>query len=389
MRIAISSEAFRVNRMLVLIVTACVSTGIVALASASYPRSMSLFGDPHFLLKRQLIWIGLGLMAASASRRIDYHVWERWAVPIALLNAALLILVLVVGKEIGGGRRWIRIGIINFQPSEFAKFVSIVMTSAWMCSVPLRTGRLKEGILVPGVGLGFLMLMILFEPDVGTAFLIGATGALLLFVGGARIDVLGGSALFSIAVLFIYVRLDPLRWRRILAWIWPERYPDIAYQYLQAKKAFIMGGTHVDLGSSLQKHFYLPEVHTDFILPIVGEELGLLGSLAVLMLFTGFLSCGIIIALNARDAFGRMMAFGITAMIMLQAIINMSVVTGLLPTKGISLPFFSYGGSGLLVALFEVGVLLNIGRQHGNTAHGRWARTEHHGWWKNRQNLET
>jgi cell division protein FtsW len=281
-----------------------------------------------------------------------------------LLSVALLILVLIFGPRINGCRRWLLFGPISVQPSELAKLATVIMLAYWFSRVPLRIGRLREGLLIPGFGLGVVMGLVLLEPDFGTTALIGAVGWAILLLAGADKRWLVGAALVGALLLFLYVRFDPRRWELILAWWDPEGHPKLAYHYLQAKKAYMLGGVSgVGYLNSIEKHFYLPEVHTDFILPIVGEEMGLVGTLSVVALFAGFFACGTLVSLLIPDLFGRLLGLGITILITLQAVFNVCVVTGLLPTKGLALPFFSYGGSNLLMTLIECGILIGLGRQ--------------------------
>jgi cell division protein FtsW len=283
---------------------------------------------------------------------------------LAVLSVLLLVLVLIVGRRINGCQRWLQVGPVSFQPSELAKLSSVLMLAYWYARVPLRVGRLKEGLILPGLGLGVVLGLVLKEPDFGTTALIGAVGWVILLIGGGNKWWLSGAAVVGAILLFAYVRCDPHRWELVLAWWDPEGHPRLAYHYLQAKKAYMLGGvTGVGYLNSMSKQHYLPEVHTDFILPIVGEELGLAGTLSVVALFAGFCVCGAAISLQVQDFFGRLLGLGITILITLQAVFNMCVVTGLLPTKGLALPFFSYGGSNLLMTLIECGILVNLGRE--------------------------
>jgi len=359
-----STIARIVARGFVWFVTALAASGIVALASAGTVRGAALYDDPFFFLKRQLVWLGMGIVAAFFTSKWDYRRWRMIACPVGLFSVALLILVLVVGRRINGCQRWLELGPITFQPSELAKFVSVLMLAYWFARVPLRIGRLKEGLIIPGLGLASVLILVLMEPDFGTTALIAAVGWIILFLAGANKRLLVGAAIAGVVLLFLYVRFDPHRWELVLAWWDPEGHPRLAYHYLQAKRAYMLGdSTGVGYMNSMQKHLYLPEVHTDFILPIVGEELGLAGTLSVVALFTGLCVCGTVISLQVRDLFGRLLGFGITILITLQAMFNICVVTGVFPTKGLALPFFSYGGSNLLMTLMECGILVNMGRE--------------------------
>ena len=353
--------------ILLIIVLVLAALGIVMLASTSSVRGGRAYQDPSHFLKRQVVWLLLGILVAfAAAFLIDYHWWQRLVIPIIVLCVVSLLLVFVpnVGRKVGGARRWVGIGSMNVgQPSEFAKFAVIIMLSAWMTRIGRRASRLKEGLLLPLGALGVILVLVIAEPDYGTTFLIGLVGLSIMFAGGTRLSHLIISGTIGVCAFALAILQSPVRMRRFMAFCMPEKYPDAAYQMKQSVSAFILGGASgVGLGRSLQKHSYLPEAHTDFILAIIGEELGVVASLAVVVLFAGMLVCGILICLNARDVFGRLVAFGITTMIALQTVINIGVVTGCLPTKGLPLPFISAGGSSLVMSLLCVGVLLNIAR---------------------------
>ncbi|MFH0953767.1 MAG: putative peptidoglycan glycosyltransferase FtsW [Verrucomicrobiota bacterium] len=351
----------RVPRALMYVVLALVTLGLVVLASASSVRGEVTAGDPGYFWKKQMAWLGVGLPAGWLASLVDYRRWRKLARPLMLITLLLLLLVLLFGPRIGGSRRWLHAGGFSVQPTELAKFAAVAFLAERMSRVPLRAERLKEGLLGPGVGMGLMILLIMLEPDVGASLLIGAVGWTVLLVSGARLLYLLGGGLAGVAAIGAYIRLNPVRWGRIEAWLWPDQHPDIAYHFLEARNAFVLGGAGINPGGSMQKHFYLPEAHTDFIFAILGEEFGVWGSLGVVMLFVAFLVCGILISLRVHDRFGRLLAFGLTMTITLQALIHVAVVTGAVPTKGITLPFFSYGGSSLVMALLQAGILLNIG----------------------------
>ncbi len=351
---------------LVGIVLLLLALGIVMLASASSVKGADAHTDPTYFLKRQFIFLAAALVAGWIAAHVDYHFWQRAWVPLAFLAAALLLVVLIphIGVKVGGSRRWLKAGGFSFQPSEFAKLASVIMLSAWMTRAGRKANRLVEGIFKPGAMLGVFLLLIIREPDYGTTILIASVGFALLFVGGARPGPLAVVATLGLAVFAVAVMRDPVRMGRILAFWMPEKYPAAAYQLGQSKDAFILGGFGgCGLGESIQKHFYLPEAHTDFILAIVGEELGLIATVLVVLLFGGILACGLIIASRARDLYGRLLATGLTLTVVLQAAINVGVVTGCLPTKGLPLPFISYGGSSLVMSTIGVGILINIALQ--------------------------
>jgi cell division protein FtsW len=255
------------------------------------------------------------------------------------------------------------VGSVSFQPSELAKLTTVMMLAGWLTRAARSPKRFVDGLLKPGLALGMILGLILIEPDYGTTALVAAVAGVLLYVGGCRLWQLALGGAGGVAVLAFGIMHDPERKERILAFLFPDRYPEAYYQLGQSIDAFMLGGPlGVGLGESLQKHYYLPEAHTDFILAIVGEELGMVATIGVLVLFALYLAAGTIISLRAPDLHGRLLGFGLTLMVVLQAALNVGVVTGCLPTKGLPLPFISYGGSSVLMSLAGVGILLNIAR---------------------------
>ena len=358
----------RASAVMVLVVGMLCLFGLVMLGSTSGPQGERLFGNPDYFIQRQMLWLAVGLAAGAVAARVDYHRWMKAAWPLFGLALVLLVLVYVpgIGLNIKGSSRWIRLPLrLTFQPSELAKFAVINGLAAWYGTRRRQRGGFKGGILYPGLLLGGVLGLIVFETDFGATILIGATGGLMMFVAGASIPWLLSFGAAGGGVLAWMISQNPQRMGRIMAFLEPEKHAqDEAFQLLNALYAFVAGGAGgVGLGDSLQKHFYLPEAHTDFIFAIIGEELGILGSMGVVILFVVFLLCGLRISGRAADAGGRLMAFGITFLISLQAALNIGVVTGRLPTKGLPLPFISFGGTSLVVLLFMVGVLLNIARQ--------------------------
>ena len=350
---------------LVAIVLVLLALGVVMLASTSSVKGDTSFHDPHYFVKRQVVWLVIALIVGALASCVDYHWWQRLAIPLVVLSLILLVMVFVphIGMKIGGSRRWLRLGFMNLQPSEIAKLASVVGLASWMAAVRNDADTLKRGLLQPGVGLAAILGLIFLEPDYGTTLLVAVVGGAILYAGGTRPGYLLVAGVLGLCGFALAVMSNTVRMARILAFVMPEKYRDAAYQLGQSKDAFIMGGPWgVGFGESLQKHFYLPEAHTDFILAIIGEELGLPATAMVAALFLAFLICGLIISHRAPDMFGRLLAFGITMMIALQSAINIGVVTGCLPTKGLPLPFISYGGSSLLMALVGVGVLINVAR---------------------------
>ena len=361
--VAFKVPMLRAPTILVAVVLVLLAVGIVMLASTTSGDRTGKKAVPAKVVKRQLAWLAIAVAAGVGSAMLDYHRWRQFAIPLAAATAIALAAVFVphVGWGTKGARRWVQAGPVRGQPSEMAKLASVVMLASWMTYAGARAARLKEGLLKPLGMMGVLLALIMAEPDFGTTFLIGATGMAVMFVGGARIPHLltagaAGAVGFVVAILH-----DPVRMRRFFAFIDPDRYPKEAYQLRQSLDAFILGGVSgTGLGGSVQKHGYLPEARTDFIFSIVGEELGLRITILVLVLFVVFFICGTAISTRAPDTFGRLLGFGITTTTALQAAMNIAVVTGCMPTKGLPLPFISAGGSNLVVAMISVGILVNI-----------------------------
>ncbi len=349
------------------ITLALITIGLIMLASTGAIPGEAIYHDPYFFLKRQLAALAVGLVAAGVVTRIDYHVWRKLVLPIAIVVTLLLALVLVpgVGVRIKGSRRWLDLGPINFQPSELAKLAVVLVVAWWMTRVQRRAEEVRRGLLIPVLLMSTMAVLILCETDMGTTVLVACAGAAVMFVGGTRLGHLAIAGTIGVAALTGLVMEDSERMERIISFLDPEgNAMGSAYQLMQSKAAFVAGGvTGSGLGGSLQKQFYLPEAHTDFVLAIIGEEWGLPGSLAVVALFVGLLACGLRISWKAPDLFGRLVAFGLTFQLVLQAAINMGVVTGCLPTKGIPLPFISYGGTSLVAALIMVAIVINIAHQ--------------------------
>jgi cell division protein FtsW len=338
---------------------ALIMLGLVMLYSTSSVRN----AVPFFYLKRQAIWLAIGVIAGVFVVRIDYHVWQKLSLPMFLFSVVLLAALFIpnVGIEVNGSTRWIGFGAFRVQPSELAKFTSVVCMASWMSVFSRQIDDMILGFLIPIAGLGVLGALVFFEPDFGTSTVIIVVGAAIMFAAGAKIWLLLLTCLLGSGALSVAVYFNKNRRGRILSFLWPDKYPDQAYHLTQSKIAIIMGGgVGVGLGNSLQKHFYLPEAHTDFIFSIIAEEFGFAGAAIVVCIFLGYFLGGMYISAKAVDPFGRLLGFGITMMISLQAAFNIGVVTGCLPTKGLALPFISYGGSSLVMAIVMSAVLLNI-----------------------------
>jgi cell division protein FtsW len=338
--------------------------GVVMLFSTS-AFARDSHGDAYFFLKRQSVWLGIGLVTCIMSALIDYHLWQRtwWLwLAIALVTLALCF-VPHLGMRINGSRRWIGLGPVTFQPSEIAKLASVFFLAWWFARYEKLSRHPLFGFVIPLAIVATLLLLIICEVDLGTTALIGATAFIIMFVAGTSPTLLGLLALTGSGTIFFAATHE--RMGRLLAFTDLERYKETAgMQQAQALIAWGSGGIEgLGLGNGRQKMLYLPYAHTDFIFPMIGEELGLRISLLVVFLFVVMIICGIMIALHAKDRFGLLAATGVVALIAWQAIVNIGVTTSLLPNKGLPLPFVSYGGSNLVACLFGIGLLLNIYRQ--------------------------
>jgi cell division protein FtsW len=355
-----NADLRQVATVLAFAVAALIALGMVILYSAS------MSDQGMRLLLKQGQWLGLGLVGCVMVAFIDYRVWRKYAWWILAATVVLLSLVLIpgIGHKIGGARRWFKVGGMSFQPSELAK-IAMLIWAAFYCEWQTRNMKnFKEGILYPSIVLGIVMTLILIEPDRGTFILMSAVTAGVLCVGGVKLYYLAVPVLVGAASVGYLLAIDPLRMRRITSWLRPEETRDgTGYQAYQSMIALGSGGVNgVGLGDGRQKMGFVPENLTDFILSVIGEELGLIATLAVLVGFTLITICGMTIAWKARDRFGYFLATGITLLIGAQACVNIGVVTSALPNKGMSLPFISYGGSNLLMMLVCVGLLISIAR---------------------------
>lgn len=347
--------------------------GIVIVFSASYTTAIHQHGDAFHFIKRQLLFATLGVALMVFVMRLDYRMFRPLAVPGLLVALLLLALVLVIGSEVGGGRRWISLGGFNFQPSEVAKVALINFMAAF---IALRRGGLRrfwKGFVAPMSIIGTVFVLILLEPDFGTAVALGATAAIMLFAGGASLWHLSSVAFAALPAMGVLIWLEPYRMRRITSFWDPWADPlGAGWNVIQSLFAIGSGGLFgLGLGQGRQKFAYLPEQHTDFIFAVLGEELGFLGTAAVVVLFFVFAWRGLRVALTAPDLYGSMLAVGVTSMIVVQALINIGVVTGSLPVTGITLPLISFGGSSLVVTLGAIGVLLSVSRATGREPRSR------------------
>jgi cell division protein FtsW len=348
------------------VTTVLVFIGLVMIFSASAVMAKERFGSAYTFLWRQLGCAVVGMIAMVVAMKLDYRRFKHPGVVFTLLGVTTILLISVLFLDRAHGtHRWFRLGPLSFQPSEVAK-PAIILFLAWFLETKTKAMDDWRNTLLPAIAPTLIFLaLIVFQPDLGTAIACAAITGCILFVAGIRLRYFGYAALASLLPLYVLIFHVAYRRDRILAFLNPYSDPQgRGFHIIQSLIAVSTGGvTGTGLMEGKQKLFYLPEPHTDFIFAVTAEELGLVGAMIVIILFAIFLWRGTRAALRTQDNFGRFLAVGITGMIVLQAFINISVVLGLMPTKGIPLPFVSYGGSSLLVTLACVGVLLNITKQ--------------------------
>lgn len=344
-----------------------VGLGLVMVFDASYFLGQERFGDAYALVRRQAAFIVLAAGLAAVLSRVDPLLLRRFAYPALFAMLVVLVLVLIpgIGQVRGGARRWISTGLFTFEPSELLKPVFVLYLAHSLTRKRERITRFVDGVLPHLVVAVVPMLLLLGQPDFGAAAVIGFATAGMLFAGGARLLHLGALAAAGLPPALALIWISPYRWDRITAFLDPWHDPlGNGFQLVQSFLAFGSGGVFgVGLGNGKQKLFYLPEGHTDFIFSLIGEELGFVGAVLVLLAFGVIAMRGFRIATRSREGFSRLLAFGLTFLLVGQAMLNVGVALGLLPTKGLPLPLVSYGGSALLTAGIEVGVLLGLSRE--------------------------
>ena len=363
-------EGFDIIVLLMVVILTCF--GVVMVYSASSVMAAKKYDDGFYFLKRQSIYAAIGFIGMAITMHVDYHVWKKWAVPIFLTCFFLLLLVFVpgIGGTAKGASRWIRLPGFNLQPSEMAK-VALIIYMAY--SLEKRQDKLKQfmsGFFPYLLILGCFIVVLLAQHDMGAALTMLTVAIVMLFAAGTRVQYILGMGLVALPGVCYLVLTKAYRMRRITAFLDPWKDPtDAGFQIIQSWLALGTGGLFGQgLGEGKQKLFYLPEAHTDFILAVCGEEMGFVGVIVIASIFLVLVQRSIRVAIAAEDNFGRFLAFGIAVLLGLEAFINMAVVTGMLPTKGLALPFLSYGGSSLIVSLCAVGILLNVStRRRGTT----------------------
>lgn len=346
---------------------ALLALGVIMVHSASTVLSTEHQHDPFYYFKRQVMWAGLGLTLMFLVSRVDYRVFEKHARTIMLLCLVFLAVVLIphIGTVRGGSRAWLGIGTFGIQPSEFAKFGLIIFLSWHLSRSPDRMLSFRHGLLPTLLLMSLVVGLLMLEPDLGQSAVIGGATMLMVFVAGARARHLWGLAGAGLLAFSAMIAAAPYRLERVVSFLDPWKDPKgTGYHIIMSLLAVGRGGLlGVGLGGSTQKHLYLPEPQTDFIFAILTEELGLLGAAVTIALFGILLWRGMRAAMRAPDRFGSYLAAGLTGVIAVQVLINIGVVTGVLPVTGITLPFLSYGGSSLTLMLTAVGILLSVSRR--------------------------
>lgn len=349
---------------LLVVTSLLTSIGIVMVYSSSSYHAYEIFYDSAFYLKRHLLHFLIALSAGIFLYRFDYRKIRDYTKPLLLISISSLIIVLIpgIGYEAGGARRWLRLGFLGFQPTEFAGLFLIIYLADILERKQVSIRDFFDGFLPPLIIVGITTLLILAQPDLGSGVTIMIISLVMMFVAGVNMIYLVPFLAASLPVFYFLIFKVPYRLRRIVGYLAPWRDAQGAgFQIVQSFLALGSGGVFgLGLGCSRQKLFYLPQAHTDFIFSIIGEELGLIGTLGVLFLFAAFVWLGINISLKARDLFGKLLALGLTLSVALKAIINIAVSTGAIPTKGLPLPFISYGGTALIFNILGVALLLNI-----------------------------
>ena len=356
-----------VDKWMLLALAALLAIGMTMVLSTSYLYSQERYGDGTYFFRKQLIAMGVGIIALIACSIMPSTFYRRFAYPLLAVSFVVLALVLIpgIGVSRGGARRWLMLSGFAFQPSEFAKLALVFYLAHSMAKKEQLIRRFSIGVLPHLIVSGAFALMLLLEPDFGTVLILTMLLYFMLFVGGARVHHLLATALMALPLLIYVMTKAEYRLRRLMSFLdpWSDA-SGSGFHVIQSLIAFGSGQMWGrGLGESRQKLFYLPEAHTDFVYSVIGEELGLLGALVVLALFGVIIVRGLQLTARIEEPFDQYLAFGLTVLLGLQALIHMGVVMGLMPTKGLVLPFISYGGSAMVINLMEAGILLGLSRR--------------------------
>ncbi len=359
----------KIDLVLAVCITILIMFGLVMVFGASSIMANTIFGSLTHFFRKQVLWalVTIGLMIFVS--KVDYRIIKKDGRPIALLLLSILLLfgLFFLGKEINGAKRWYSLGFINFQPSELARLSLIIYLAYALSGMGHRITHFKEGLLPKLILITFVLVPVLLQPDMSTSLMIALVAMVMLYLSGAHLRHLTAVVLPIIPVLVFIMQRNSYQWQRIINWLASIRNPlEAAYQVKQSMIGLGRGGwTGVGIGESKQKFFFLPDSHTDFIFSIIGEEFGFIGTSIVLFLFIIILFRGMRLAKITKDPFGQLLAAGITANIVLYALINTAVVSNMAPATGLPMPFISYGGSHMVFLGISAGILLNISRHSG------------------------
>lgn len=350
---------------LLLLVIVLLTVGVIMVLSASFARAYYEGNNPTYIFTRQLIFAvsGVGIMIAVSKVRVN--VFRRWSMVLLFASVIMLALVLIIGIVGGGSRRWINLGFTTFQPSEVAKIAVILAYATMICKTPKKKMKqFRYGILPFAAVAGVIVGLLVLEPHLSASIIIIGITGIMIIAGGANLKWIGGAVLAVSALLALAILILPYAQDRVTAWLHPENDPlDSGFQVLQSLYAIGSGGLlGVGLGQSRQKYMYLPEEHNDYIFPIICEELGFIGAMLILMMFALLVIRCFWIALHAKTKYGSLISTGIGGLLAMQVFLNVAVVTNLIPSTGISLPFFSYGGTALWIQMIEMGIVLSVSR---------------------------
>jgi cell division protein FtsW len=360
-------STIRFCRLVIFIIAAIlISFGLIMVYNSTAIKAYEYYGNASYYLLRHMLFILIGLVFSFVLMLVDTKYLERWAKTAVVVAIVLLVLVLVphIGKRAGGAQRWFYLGFFNFQPSEFAKLAIILYLADYLVRKDYKINFFFSGFLPPILIISLMTGLILLQPDLGTAVLLLAVALFMLFAGGARWLHVSLLALASLPAVIYLILLKPYRIRRVIAFINPwEHKADEGYQLIQSLIALGSGGFWgVGLGQGQQKLYYLPAAHTDFIFSIIGEELGFFGVFCLLGLYITMVIAATVLAFNIKNEFSRYVIFGVVCLIGLQVVVHAGSSIGFLPTKGLPLPFISYGGSALVFNMIAIALLLNVSR---------------------------
>jgi len=352
-----------------MLVMLLLTIGVTSVLSSSYARAYFdpgklTGGRPAYFFVRQLIFAALGTVSMLFASKLPMSFYKRFSIPLLCVAIALLLLVPIIGVESNGARRWIGVGGLTLQPSEIAKIAVIMSFSVLICRFRGRMKSFRYGILPFAAILLVIVGLLVLEPHFSASIIIVAIGGVMIFLGGARLFWFVGAAIIAAGGIAVLLTMFPYASSRVSTWLDPfASSSDEGYQIIQSLYSIGSGGlTGLGLGQSRQKFLYLPEEHNDFIFSVVCEELGFIGAVLILALFALLIIRGYWLALHAKDRYSHLVCTGITTLLAIQVILNVAVVTNLVPCTGISLPFFSYGGTALLIQMTEMGIILSMSR---------------------------